>query len=101
MGKGLFWTFFLFACVTSTFGRKPDLSQPVPDDQQKIDRMFDLTNRLRAERKIPILGLDARLCHAATLPAEEMAHYNKPTARRVARPSPVGRKTRRAEGIVR
>jgi uncharacterized protein YkwD len=76
MGKRLFWALFLFACETSVFGQKPDLPQPVPDDEQKIDRMFDLTNRLRAERRIPILGLDARLCHAALVHAEEMAGYN-------------------------
>src|SRR5579859_5006789 len=51
MGKGLFWTFFLFACATTNFGKSPDLPPPVPDEQQQIDRMFDLTNRLRAERK--------------------------------------------------
>ena len=39
-------------------------------------RMFDLTNRLRAARKLPILGLDARLCHAAAVHAEEMRRYN-------------------------
>jgi uncharacterized protein YkwD len=76
MGKGLFWTFFLVAWVTSALGEKPDLPPPVPDQQQRIDRMFDLTNRLRAARKIPILGLDARLCHAAALHAEEMCRYN-------------------------
>ena len=59
MGKGLFWTFFLVACATSALGEKPDLLPPVPDQQQQVDRMFDLTNRLRAARKIPILGLDA------------------------------------------
>jgi hypothetical protein len=58
MGKGLFLTFFLVACTTSALGEKSDLP-PVPDEQRQIDRMFDLTNRLRAARKIPILGLDA------------------------------------------
>lgn len=76
MGKGLFLAFFLFASVTSVFGQKPDPAQPVPDDEQKIDRMFDLTNHLRAERRLPILGLDARLCRAAAVHAEEMARYN-------------------------
>ena len=76
MSKGLFWAFFLFVCATSIFGKEPVLLPPVPDDQQQIDRMFDLTNRLRAQRRIPILGLDARLCHAAAVHAEEMARYN-------------------------
>jgi uncharacterized protein YkwD len=49
---------------------------PVPHEQQQIDQMFDLTNRLRAERRIPILGLDARRCQAATVHAEEKARYN-------------------------
>ncbi len=66
MSKGLFWALFLFACATSALGKKPTVAVPVPDEEQQIDQMFDLTNRLRAERRIPILGLDARLCHAAT-----------------------------------
>ena len=76
MSKELFWAFFLFLCATSIFGKNPDLSQPVPDQEQQIDRMFDLTNRIRAERRLPILGLDARLCNAAAVHAEEMARYN-------------------------
>jgi uncharacterized protein YkwD len=76
MGKGLFWTFFLVASATSALGEKPDLLPPVPDQQQQIDRMFDLTNRLRAARKIPIVGLDAHLCQAAAMHAEEMCRYN-------------------------
>jgi uncharacterized protein YkwD len=76
MGKRLFSAFFLFACATGTFGKEPDLPPPGPDDQQQIDRMFDLTNRLRAARKLPILGLDARLCHAAAVHAAEMRRYN-------------------------
>ena|SRR5260221_2842625 len=66
MSKGLFWALFLFACATAALGMKPTVSVPAPDEEQQIDQMFDLTNRLRAERRIPILGLDARLCHAAT-----------------------------------
>jgi len=42
-------------------GEKPDLPPRVSGQQQQIERMFDLTNRLRAERKLPILALDARL----------------------------------------
>ncbi|HXM05078.1 MAG TPA: CAP domain-containing protein [Chthoniobacterales bacterium] len=76
MSKELFWAFFLFVCAPSIFGKNPDLSQPVPDQEQQIDRMFDLTNRIRAERRLPILGLDARLCNAAAVHAEEMARYN-------------------------
>jgi uncharacterized protein YkwD len=76
MSKGLFWAFFLFLCATSVFGKEPGESQPVPDQQKQIDRMFDLTNHIRAERRIPILGLDARLCQAAAMHAEEMARYN-------------------------
>jgi len=76
MIKGLFWALFSFVCVTSALGKKPTIAVPVPDEEQQIDQMFDLTNRLRAERRIPILGLDARLCHAATVHAEEMARYN-------------------------
>jgi uncharacterized protein YkwD len=76
MSKGLFWAFFLFVCVTSTHGKNPVAVVPAPDEEQQIDRMFDMTNRLRAQRRIPILGLDARLCHAATVHAEEMARYN-------------------------
>ena len=76
MGKRLFSAFFLFACATGTFGKEPNLPPPGPDQQQQIDRMFDLTNRLRAERRIPILGLDASLCHAAAMHAEEMCRYN-------------------------
>ena len=76
MSKGLFWAFFLFVCATSVFGKKPDVSPAVPDQEQQIDRMFDLTNRIRAERKLPILGLDSRLCQAAAEHAEEMARYN-------------------------
>ena len=76
MSKGLFWALFLFACATSALGKKPTVAVPVPDEEQQIDQMFDWTNRLRAERRIPILGLDARLCHAATVHAEEMARYN-------------------------
>jgi uncharacterized protein YkwD len=76
MSKGLFWVFVLFVCATTTFGRKPDLLPPLSDENQRqIDRMFDLTNRIRVERKIPILGLDASLCHAAAVHAEEMARY--------------------------
>jgi uncharacterized protein YkwD len=76
MGKGLFWAFVLFVFVTSTFGKNTVVAVPVPDEEQQIDRMFDMTNGLRAQRRIPILGLDARLCHAATVHAEEMARYN-------------------------
>ncbi|HYZ73357.1 MAG TPA: CAP domain-containing protein [Chthoniobacterales bacterium] len=76
MGKRLFSAFFLVACATTTFGKEPDLPCPAPYEQQQIDRMFDLTNRLRAARKLPILGLDARLCHAAAVHAEEMRRYN-------------------------
>jgi len=76
MSKGLFWALFLFACATAALGMKPTVSVPAPDEEQQIDQMFDSTNRLRAERRIPILGLDARLCHAATVHAEEMARYN-------------------------
>jgi uncharacterized protein YkwD len=76
MSKGLFWALFLFVCATSALGKKPMVAVPVPDEEQQIDQMFDSTNRLRAERRIPILGLDARLCHAATVHAEEMARYN-------------------------
>jgi uncharacterized protein YkwD len=76
MGKRLFSAVFLVACATTTFGKEPDLQAPAPYEQQQIDRMFDLTNRLRAARKLPILGLDARLCHAAAVHAEEMCRYN-------------------------
>ncbi len=76
MSKGLFWAFFLFVCVTYTHGKNQVAVVPVPDQEQQIDRMFDMTNRLRAQRRIPILGLDARLCHAATVHALEMARYN-------------------------
>jgi uncharacterized protein YkwD len=76
MGKRLFSAFFLFACATTALGKEPDLPPPGPDEQQQIDRMFDLTNRLRAARKLPILGLDARLCHAAAVHAQEMCRYN-------------------------
>ena len=76
MGKGLFWTFFLLVCATGAFGEEPDLSPPGPGEQWQIDRMFDLTNQLRAARKLPILGLDARLCHAAGVHAQEMCRYN-------------------------
>ena len=74
MGKRLFSAFFLVACATTAFGK--DLSPPAPYEQQQVDRMFDLTNRLRAARRLPILGLDARLCHAAAVHAEEMCRYN-------------------------
>ncbi|MBV8102042.1 MAG: CAP domain-containing protein [Verrucomicrobia bacterium] len=76
MGKRLFWTFFLFACAATVFGKEPILPPPGPDAQLQIDRLFDLTNRLRAARKLPILGLDARLCHAAAVHAAEMCRYN-------------------------
>jgi uncharacterized protein YkwD len=76
MSKGLFWAFFLFVYVISTYGKNPVAVVPVADGERQIDRMFDMTNRLRAQRRIPILGLDARLCHAATVHAEEMARYN-------------------------
>ena len=76
MSKGLFWAFFLFVYVISTYGKNPVAVVPVADEERQIDRMFDMTNRLRAQRRIPILGLDARLCHAATVHAEEMARYN-------------------------
>ena len=82
MSKGLFWALFLFACATSALGKKSMVAVPVPDEEPQIDQMFDSTNRLRAEQRIPILGLDARLCHAATVHAEEMARYkpNRPIA---------------------
>jgi uncharacterized protein YkwD len=76
VSKGLFWLLALLVCGTSALAHKPVVAVPVPDPEQQIDRMFDLTNRLRAERRIPILGLDARLCHAAAVHAEEMARYN-------------------------
>jgi uncharacterized protein YkwD len=76
MSKGLFWTFFLFLCPTALFGKKPDVSPPVPDQQQQIQRMFELVNRARSGRRITILGLDPRLCQAAAMHAEEMARYN-------------------------
>jgi len=76
MSKGLFLVFAWLVCATTTFGKNSDLPPEVPGEQQQIDRMFDLTNRIRAERRIPILGLDARLCHAAAVHAEEMARYN-------------------------
>ena len=76
MSKGLFWVFAFFACATTTFGKTSELPLPVADEQQQIARMFDLTNRIRAERRIPVLGLDMRLCHAAALHAAEMARYN-------------------------
>ena len=49
---------------------------PVPDEEQQIDQMFDCANRVRAQRRLPLVSLDARLCHAAALHAEEMARYN-------------------------
>ena len=52
MGKRLFSAFFLAACATTTFGKKPDLPPPTPYQLQQIERMFDLTNRLRASRKL-------------------------------------------------
>ena len=76
MSKGLFWTFVLFGCVTSSFGRNPVAVVPVPDEEQQIDRMFDCTNQVRAQRRLPVVSLDARLCHAAALHAAEMARYN-------------------------
>jgi uncharacterized protein YkwD len=76
MSKGLFWAFVLFGCVTSTFGKNPVAVVPVPDEEQQIDRMFDCTNHVRAQRRRPLVSLDARLCHAAALHAAEMARYN-------------------------
>ena len=76
MGKGLFWAFVLFACVTLTFGTNSVVWIPVPDEEPQIDRMFDCTNNVRAQRRLPLVSLDARLCHAAALHAAEMARYN-------------------------
>jgi hypothetical protein len=76
MSKGLFWAFVLFGCVTSTFGKNPVAVVPVPDEEQQIDRMFDMTNHVRAQRRLPLVSLDARLCHAAAVHAAEMARYN-------------------------
>ena len=76
MSKELFWAFFLFLWATSVFADNPGESQAVPVQDQRIDRMFDLVNRIRAERRIPIVGLDASLCHAAAVHAEEMARNN-------------------------
>jgi uncharacterized protein YkwD len=76
MSKGLFWVFFLGFCTTSVLAEKPDVPQPVSGEDQRIERMFGLVNRIRAERRIPILGLDASLCHSAAVHAEEMARYN-------------------------
>jgi uncharacterized protein YkwD len=76
MGKRLFSAFFLFACTTTALGKEPELPPPGSTELQQIDRMFDLTNRLRAARKLPILGLDARLCQAAAMHAAEMCRYN-------------------------
>jgi uncharacterized protein YkwD len=76
MSKGIIFGLFLYLCATPVFAGRPEALQPNPDDEQQIDQMFDLTNRLRAERRLPILGLDARLCAAAALHAAEMARYN-------------------------
>jgi uncharacterized protein YkwD len=76
MSKGIIIGFFFYLCATPVLAGDSAGPQSNPDDQKQVDRMFDITNRLRAERRLPILGLDARLCAAAALHAEEMARYN-------------------------
>ena len=76
MGKGLFWAFFFCICAGSTLGKEAAVRLPVPDEQGQVDRMFDSTNLIRSQRRLPQLSLDPRLCQAAAQHAEEMARYN-------------------------